>query len=357
MNGGLQVASWAELREKSPTFRATIRAWPRAWPRTLAIGLIGCPVFFCLVFFPSWCVARDGRSAAREIRRAKPPAASWDKTTAKTFHADAFAELEGERPNFAAAAQRPMASGAGQADVATTPAAGGGFKWSAMVSEETLTDEIKDMKAVLVGAVASQSDFKGGGYDKAREAFSAVALAFGVIAAYDQEIRWKKDADRVRDLFARVGFNCKVGTEQSFNESKIRVVDLEALLEGTVPTARADREDDFRWSQAAGRPALMSRLESADATLAAASASKADFDKAVDRVLRDAEIVAVIGEVIQQSDYEYHDDDTYRGYASAMRDAALRVRSAAQKKDYEAARAALGELKKSCDACHGDYRS
>jgi hypothetical protein len=250
-----------------------------------------------------------------------------------------------------------MASGAGQADVATTPAAGGGFKWSTMVSEETLTDEIKDMKAVLVGAVASQSDFKGGGYDKAREAFSAVALAFGVIAAYDQEIRWKKDADRVRDLFARVGFNCKVGTEQSFNESKIRVVDLEALLEGTVPTARADREDDFRWSQAAGRPALMSRLESADATLAAASASKSDFDKAVDRVLRDAEIVAVIGEVIQQPDYEYHDDDTYRGYASAMRDAALRVRSAAQKKDYEAARAALGELKKSCDACHGDYRS
>ena len=226
-----------------------------------------------------------------------------------------------------------------------------------MVSEETLTDEIKDMKSVLVGAVASQSDFKGGGYDKAREAFSAVALAFGVIAAYDQEIRWKKDAETARDLFARVGSNCKVGTDQSFNESKLRVVDLESLLDGIAPSARPDREDDFRWSQVAGRPALMSRLELADATLAAAGAAKADFDKAVDRVLRDAEIVAVIGEVIQQADYEYFDDDTYRGYASAMRDAALRVRSAAQKKDYEAARAALGELKKSCDSCHGDYRS
>ena len=40
-----------------------------------------------------------------------------------------------------------------------------------------------------------------------------------------------------------------------------------------------------------------------------------------------------------------------------MRDGALKVRDAARKKDYEAARAAVGEVKKSCDACHGDYRS
>jgi cytochrome c556 len=40
-----------------------------------------------------------------------------------------------------------------------------------------------------------------------------------------------------------------------------------------------------------------------------------------------------------------------------MRDAAIRVRDAAKKKDYEAARSALGELKKSCDSCHGDYRN
>jgi hypothetical protein len=300
---------------------------------------------------------RDGRSPPREIMRAKPPAAVWDKPTAKTFHEDAFAELEGTRPDFGAAAPRAAAAGGTQPAGGVAPAASGGFKWSALVSEETLTDEIKDMKSVVATAVASQSDFKGGGYDKAREAFSAVALCFGVIAAYDQDVRWKKDADTARDLFARVGFNCKVGTEQSFNESKLRVADLETLLEGGSPTARPDREEDFRWSQVAGRPALMSRLESADGVLAAATASKGDFDKAVERVLRDAEIVALIGEVIQREEFEYFDDDTYRGYAAAMRDAALRVRDAAHKKDYEAARSGLGELKKSCDSCHGDYRS
>lgn len=316
------------------------------------LGLVGWLSIPC-----SLCDAREGRDATRQIRRAKAPAATWDKTTASTFHDNAFEELVGERPDFANAATPTPSPGGGSEDFRAGPKAGG-FKWSSLVSEETLTDEIKDMKRALNGAVASQSDFKGGGYDKAREAFSAVALAFGVIAAYDQEIRWKKDADKIRDLFARVGFNCKVGTEQSFNESKLRVEDLESLLEGMAPTARADREEDFRWSQVAARPALMKRLESADSVLGAAVASKPDFEKAVDRVIRDAEIAAVIGEAIQQSEYEYFDDDTYRGYASTMRDAAIQVRNAAQKKDYEAARGAVGALKKSCDSCHsGGYRN
>jgi hypothetical protein len=331
-------------------------AFLAALRKVAAIGLIALLVGW-QALASGQGIGREGRSAPREIMRAKPPAAVWDKSTAKTFREDAFAELEGQRPDFTTLASGAVAAVGAQPSGGAAPGASGGFKWSSLVSEETLTDEIKDMKSVVSTAVASQSDFKGGGYDKAREAFSTIALCFGVIAAYDQDIRWKKDAETARDLFARVGFNCKVGTEQSFNESKLRVADLETLLEGGSPTARPDREEDFRWSQVAGRPALMSRLESADGLLAAASASKGEFDKALERVLRDAEIVALIGEVIQREEFEYSDDDTYRGYAAAMRDAALRVREAARKKDYEAARSGLGELKKSCDSCHGDYRS
>jgi hypothetical protein len=70
-------------------------------------------------------LARDGRSTPREILRAKPPAAVWDKPTARTFHNDAFAELDGDRPDFAAAGQRAPASGASQPAGAVAPAAGG----------------------------------------------------------------------------------------------------------------------------------------------------------------------------------------------------------------------------------------
>ena len=296
-----------------------------------------------------------GDRGAKPRKRAAPPA-RFDKATTTTFFDDAFTTLQGPRPSFTAGGRGPTPSGA-VAQPATGDPTAGGFMWSKIVSEETLTDEIKDRKADVAAAVANPSDFKGGGYDRAREAFSSIALAFGVIAAYDQDIRWKKEAATARDLFARVGVNCKVGTDQSHAESKARLEDLGVMLDGGRPESKADRDEDFRWSQVAARPALMNRLETAEHVIGAGMASRGDFDRAIDRIRHDAEIVAMIGEAIQQPDFEYHDDDSFRGYAGAMRDAAGKVREACGKRDYEAARAAASELKKSCDACHGDYRS
>ena len=323
----------------------------QAWQVAEAAALVAAVGLVSLLVLGDGAAAA-GRGGVKPHKRAAPPA-RFDKASSATFFDDAFATLQGSRPAFSSVARGPAAGPTGG-----QPAEyGGGFKWSGLISEETLTDEVKDRKTDVAGAVAKPTDFKGGGYNAARQAFSSIAVAFGIIAAYDQDVRWKKDAATARDLFARVGFNCKVGTDQSFAETKLRVADLEAMLDGGSPQGKSERDEDFRWSQVAGRPALMTRLESAEAGIGAAIASKADFDRDLERVLHDAEIVAAIGEAIRQPDFEYHDDDSYLGYAAAMRDAAVKVSAACRKKDYEAARAAASELKKSCDACHGDYRS
>ncbi len=341
-------------------FPATTLTLPRppgssVAPRTILPGVWG-GVIIALVFAVAIGDAAQGGRRPHERQRAKPPAKEWDKTSKSAFLDDAFTTLEGERPDFVAAS---AARGAGS-DVGTASSAGGnggGFRWSGLISPDTLADEVKEQRKAVAAAVASASEFKGGGYDKAREAFSAIALAFGVIAVHDGDVRWKKDAENARDLFARVGFNCKVGTDGSFAEAKARAADLESLLDGGSPDKQADREEDFAWSQVAARPALMSRLEAAEQAAGGIVASKDDFEKQVDALLREVEIVAAIGEVIQQKAFEYHDDDTYRGYSAAMRDAAVKARDAARRSDYDAVRAAVGDLKKSCDTCHGDYRS
>jgi len=73
-------------------------------------------------------------------------------------------------------------------------------------------------------------------------------------------------------------------------------------------------------------------------------------------VRHEAEVVAAIGEVIGQPDFEYHDDDSYLEFSRGMRDAAVRVREACQKKDYDAARSAAGGISKACSGCHESYR-
>jgi len=290
-------------------------------------------------------------------RRARPPAANWDNATTRTFFDDAFSELEGQRPDFSTVAIRPVVTAPGETGQASdSQPAGDGFKWSGLVSGDTLTDEIKEMKDRVAPTVATPSTFKGGGYNDAQKAFSMLALSFGLIAAHDEDIRWQKDAATARDLFARAGFNCKVGTDQSFKESKLRVDDLEGMLQGNPPQGKPDREEDFRWSQVAGRPPLMARLEAAEKAIGAATASAGDFTKQLDVVFHEAEIVAAIGQVIHQPDFEYHDDESYLGYASSMRDSAVGLREACLKKDYDAAQTAAAGISKSCNDCHGDYR-
>ena len=100
----------------------------------------------------------------------------------------------------------------------------------------------------------------------------------------------------------------------------------------------------------------MKRLEEAQNAMRPAVASKSEFGVRLDELRHAAEIVAAIGEVIRQPDFEDHDDDSYLGHAAAMRDGAVEARAAVEKKDYDAARAAVGKIEKSCDACHGDYR-
>ena len=325
--------------------------------RRLAVAVVVCGL---AVIAADGVAAPGRRGKSRPIRRAAPPAGQWDKLTRGTFADDAFTLLEGPRPDYGSARQLVVAAAGGAA--AESAAAGGnaagGMKWSALVSADTLTDEVKDMKDLLAAACAKLSDFKGGGFEEARCGYSSLAMLFGVIAAYDQpDVRWRKDAATARDLFARVGFNCKVGTDQSFAEAKGRLEDLTALLDGSSPEPNPNIEPAELWSQMTGRPPLMTRLEMAQDAMRPAIASKADFDKLADELLHAAEIVAVIGEVVQQPDFEFHDDDTYKGYAAGMRDAALQVRDACLKGDYEAARVAAGKLEQSCDACHGDYRS
>ncbi len=307
-----------------------------------------------LILFTLCWLAVAAVVAAPPVRRSRPPSTTWDDMTAGLFSDDAFTFLSGPRPDFGSA-PRPVVSPSGGGEPAAEDG-GDGFKWSTLISGDTLTDEIKDLKDRVTSTATTPSTFKGGGYNDAREAFSMLALAFGLIAAHDQDIRWKRDAATARDLFARAGFNCKVGTDQTFNESRLRIEDLEGMIQGSPPKGKPEQEEDFRWSQVAGRPPLMSRLELAGEIMNASIASQADFKGKADRLFHEAEIVAAIGEVVCRPDFEYFDDETYVEYASTMRDAAVAVRKACLDQDYDAARAAVGDISKSCDTCHGDYR-
>lgn len=296
----------------------------------------------------------EARDPAPRVR-SRPPSLPWSRLVTDAFFDDAFAELDGPRPDFSNL-PKPTAGGQPGGAAADGDAGGGGFAWSKLAAGETLVDEIKDRASGVAVAIATPAAFKGGGYRDCRTEFTSIATMFGVIAAYDGDVRWKSEAAAARDLFARAGFNCKAGSDQTFNEAKARADDIASMIQGSRLDREADSDGDVAWSDVAARTPLMTRLEMADATLSEAISSAANFRSEADVVLHEAEIVAVLTQVLQEPELDDFDDETYREYAAAMGKAAADIRSAALEGRYDEASAAVGRLKQSCDTCHGDYR-
>jgi hypothetical protein len=314
---------------------------------------------FAFIIGQHWLVADGPNTPVR--KRAKPP--KWDKRIVDSFFSDARSTLEGPRPNFGT-------PGAGSSVVGPTtpsggsppsdsgdPAAAGSFAWSKIITADALQDEIKSYQAPVKNDVKSASDFKGNLFKHARDDFSMLAVAFGVLSEYDGEVRWKTQALAARDLFARAGFNCKVATDQAFSEAKARADDLGNLVRGDTIPAAPNADAKLSWSKVANRPPLMHRLDAAQNQLQPWTSNAADFSKNLDHVDHEAQVMAVIADVIQREGFEFTDDKAYLGFARDMEKHALEVSAAAKAKNFDQARIAVGDVAKACSNCHGGFRS
>jgi hypothetical protein len=289
--------------------------------------------------------------AAGPVKRATPP--KFNKSVEETFFPDARQKLDGPRPQPSTTESPALA--APEARVASPPSEGHASVWSKLISGEAVEDEIKLQQQKLSEAVQSAPKFKAGDFRRARTALSVLATMFAIDAEYGQSIRWQRQAPAMRDHLARAGFNCKVGTDNSFKEAKACRESLEELIRGGTQPAEAA---EAAWDKVADRAPLMQRLDQAQKlVLMPAVANAGEFSRRAEALEHEAQIVAALSEVMTQSGYEFADDDTYRQYAHDMQSQALAVRDAAAQKQYDAARAAVGEISKACSSCHEGYRN
>lgn len=306
-----------------------------------------------------WVGLQAAWAQTKGPQRALPP--RWNDDIKSIFPEDAAKELKGARPNFAAGAPAPgntaVATSTGSGGSTPVPA-GGAVAWSKIIEPDYVLAEIKSYQQPVAEDVKSLSEFKGGGYKKSRVSYSMLGLMFGIIAEYDGDVRFKKDALGARELFGRVSMNLKVSTDQAFNESKARAEDLAALIRGDSIQSPPNIDPKVKWQEkVANRPPLMTRLNtSTEERLNKAMSDAGAFAKSGDMVMHEAQVIAAIAAAIQREGYGSADDDTYLQYARDMQKSATEISNAVKSKNYDAARAAFGAIKQKCDECHGAYR-
>jgi hypothetical protein len=219
-----------------------------------------------------------------------------------------------------------------------------------------VTDEIKSYLPELAQHVRTPGAFKSGGNRKVRKHYAVIAVMFGITAEYDGSIRWQKVAAGARDAFARAAANAKAADTNTYKESKLRFQDLEDMVRGGTIEFEAP-EGEVLWSDIAERRALMQRLEDAhDNRLRPLTANQAEFDKNLTQVIHEAEVIAALAQVIQREEYEYYDDDDYLAFCQQLVQQARGVVEAAKGKNLAEVQKYVGEITKSCSACHEGYK-
>lgn len=291
-------------------------------------------------------------------KRARPP--SFDNARLDSvFYSDLSSAVQPTRPSAPELRGAAIAKATAAANSADKPAGQddeSGQGWEKLISAVSLEDEIKSTKLRFDAVITSPGPFKSGGYQDARNDLSMLATLFAVIAEYDGEVRWKDESAAARDLMARTAFNCKAGSVQVYNEAKLRKTDLQDLVGGSGLNSReAEPEND--WSMIVDRTPLMEFLDRAlyDELQPNSNDAKSVTENK-DKLRKNAELIAMVGNVMTREGLADAEDEEYQKLAQVMVKSALSIRTGLEKNDAAAVRAAVGAVSQSCTACHDQYR-
>lgn len=282
-------------------------------------------------------------------QRARKP--SWPPDVLDVFFEDARRQLDGARPKAGEMARSEARTPPEESTPAEATA-----RWSPIIDGDALTTEVKRLANGLRQPLANASQFKAGGYQACRRDFGLLAVLFAVIADSDEQVRWRDQADGLRAAFQRASANCKVGTDGSYAEAKARQTDMADMIRGQ-PLQLQPPDDLQWWSDLADRALLMQRMETAlEARLSPALATRGSFRRQGDDIRHEAQIVAMLAEVMRRENYEYWDDDEFAEMARQLGQSASELARAAAEGNYDAAQQAAAKATKSCSDCHEGYR-
>ncbi len=289
-------------------------------------------------------------------RRAPAPKHS-DKELDAIFFDDLSKAFKGKRPTLSAIRQSNAASMAVTSKSATQGAAApsGSGNWAPLISPSSIEDEVKRLKLHFDTVVTTPGAFNSGGYMEARLDLTILAMMFAVITEHGGDVRWKKQAEVARDLFARTAFNCKAGSTQVYNEAKLRKADLQDLLSGSGLSSRgAEEEND--WSMIVDRSPLMEYAEWLIDSIEDSSRNAASVKSDLEKILREAELISILGEVLTKEGVDGSDDDDYVKFSRDMIAASKAVVVSLNRGDPEEIRKGVSAIRQRCNACHNEMR-
>ena len=224
------------------------------------------------------------------------------------------------------------------------------IKWSQFATAQVLEDEIKRQATELAGQLSSAARFKSGDHLQAASNFTLIAALFGIVREHDQRVRWQQSAGEMQASMQAAAIACRQGNELNYRQATAHLEQLEGVLRGEQPESAKSRKVPVL-SQ---RTALMQRLDRAYAErMVPWTAEQREFTRRREALAHEAQIVAVLGELLTRGQEDHSQEAEYQTLARSMQNSAI---AAAEAKTLTVASTAVSKMDRACADCHVRFR-
>ena len=100
----------------------------------------------------------------------------------------------------------------------------------------------------------------------------------------------------------------------------------------------------------------MDRLQVSIDLLKQSSANEGDFNRNVEKIKHESELVAAMAQTLMRENMTDADDDGYLEFSKSMSKAAVQAGKACDEKDFDKASTAINLIGQSCSNCHDEWR-
>jgi hypothetical protein len=239
---------------------------------------------------------------------------------------------------------------------AATPSAanGGGSDWKSFIPMEQLQDETKRIRNHLTAALQSQGTYNGN-YQELQADGAVIAAIAGIVSQHGEDVSWKANSRFIRDFGLELTESAKALGKTDYTKSQAAADKILAVLDGSLPADAGDPAPTRPFGETANRWGVMKRIEKAKDWLKLEVNTEAKFKADLEKIQKEATLIAAFGKVVADESYDYAAEDDYKQFVQSLIESGREAAAAAKDQAYPKFNEAINKMQKACDQCHLSY--
>jgi hypothetical protein len=226
--------------------------------------------------------------------------------------------------------------------------------WDKYISEEMLQGEIKRIRNKLNSKLNSVGNFNRELLSIQIDAATLAALA-AIVPDHSGKFTWKEKAKYVRDFAAEIAVAAENRGRPAFEKAEKPFLNIIEILDGGTPAELPDSEDKADFSDAADRNLLMKNLKEKQDWIRTTISGESELKSNQEDLLPRVALLAALGQVVNQEDYVFADEENYQKYCKDLIEGSLMMTEATKQEDFTKFKKGFELFNKSCNDCHPEY--